>query len=243
MLFCAATVSSGISRRSTKITWAAGDDNSSSGRIHIYDTSTGETHMVTDSMFNDNAPAFDRKGEWLYFTSNRNFNPSYSELDTTWIYNNSGVLMAVPLRGDIDYPWLEESDEEEWTDEEPEEEDSEDEEESEDGEDTDAIDPDDPVTGTWECTAEVPQMGEVQMTVTLVLNDDDLVTGTLSSDVFTGELNGVWNAEDSVSVDEAGGAGADRIFNLRRARNAVNLDLSVRIYFKITASIFWITYQ
>ena len=186
-----------FSHDSRWITWAAGDDNSSSGRIHIYDTSTGETHMVTDSMFNDNAPAFDRKGEWLYFTSNRNFNPSYSELDTTWIYNNSGVLMAVPLRGDIDYPWLEESDEEEWTDEEPEEEDSEDEEESEDGEDTDAIDPDDPVTGTWECTAEVPQMGEVQMTVTLVLNDDDLVTGTLSSDVFTGELNGVWNAEDS----------------------------------------------
>ncbi|MCH2162708.1 MAG: hypothetical protein MK085_12660, partial [Phycisphaerales bacterium] len=186
-----------FSHDSRWMTWAAGDDESPQGRIHIHDTTTGETHVVTDSMFSDSSPAFDREGDWLYFTSNRNFSPSYSELDTTWIYDNSGVLMAVPLREDVEYPWLEESDEEEWSDEEEDDDDADAEEESSEGDNAEAVDPNDPVTGTWQCTAEVPQMGEVQMTVSLVLNDDDLVTGTLTSDVFTGELNGVWDSETS----------------------------------------------
>ena len=168
------------------------------GRIHLHDFDSGETHVVTSGMFNDNSPAFDRDGDWLYFTSDRRFAPSYSSLDGTWIYDDSGMLVAVPLRNDVDSPWLEESDEQEWKDE-----------DAEGGgcrgrrrigrrggrgRRTRRVTPD-PVTGTWECTADIPQMGAIPMTIMLVLNDDDLVTGTVSTAMFAGELVGTFDPE------------------------------------------------
>ena len=151
------------------------------GRIHLHDFDSGETHVVTKGMFNDGSPVFDRKGDWLYFTSDRRFAPSYSSLDGTWIYDDSGVLVAVPLREDVESPWLAESDEQEWADDEEEDgdadEDADSDEDAEgegdadgddaDGEDADsdddadAADTDDPVSGTWECLAAIPQMGEI----------------------------------------------------------------------------------
>ena len=88
------------------------------GRIHSHDFNSGETHVVTKGMFNDGSPTFARVGDWLYFTSDRRFAPSYSSLDGTWIYDDSGVLVAVPLRDDVSSPWLEESDEEAWVEDE-----------------------------------------------------------------------------------------------------------------------------
>ena len=67
---------------------------------------------MTSGFYSDSDPTFDRKGDWLVFTSSRNFSPTYSEFDTTWIYNNSQVLMAVPLKKDFKLPWLPTSDEE-----------------------------------------------------------------------------------------------------------------------------------
>ena len=187
------------------ITWSAATGDSMMGRIHIHDFDSGETHVVTKGMFNDGSPTFDRDGDWLYFTSDRRFAPSYSSLDGTWIYDDSGVLVAVPLREDVESPWLAESDEQEWTEEEEEEEASEEEADAdeESGEDSDeeeadgadASGPDDPVSGTWECVTSIPQMGEIPMTVTLELADDGTVTGSLSSAMFTMDLTGTFDQE------------------------------------------------
>ena len=50
-------------------------------------------------MFNDTSPTFDRKGEYLYFSSNRQFgSPMYEDLGTTFIYGKTEVLIAMPLR-------------------------------------------------------------------------------------------------------------------------------------------------
>lgn len=207
------------------ITWSATTGDSMMPRIHLHDFDSGETKAVTSGMFNDESPVFDRKGDWLYFTSDRRFSPSYSSLDGTWIYDDSGVLVAVPLRDDVKSPWLAESDEEEWadddaesTDEDADDEDDEDgdkDADDEDGEegDKDADDADDedgdkdadvtandPVSGTWECTASIPQMGDIPMTVSLILNADDLVTGTVSSAIFSGELSGSFDP-DSMMLD------------------------------------------
>ncbi len=172
------------------IAWSMGTEDSPAGRVHIHDTRTGETAVVTSGMFNDDSPAFDRKGEWLYFTSDRNFQPSYSSFDNTWIYDDSGVLVAVPLREDVKSPWLRTSDEETWNDD--------DDEKADDAKDEDAGDestpePDaanDPVSGTWDCLVTIPNMGEIPLTINLVLNADDLVTGTVNSPVFSGSLAG-----------------------------------------------------
>ena len=179
-----------------------GTDESPVGRIHVHDTRSGETTVVTSGMFNDGSPAFDRKGDWLYFTSDRNFQPDYSSLDNTWIYDDSGVLVAVPLRDDVASPWLKSSDEETWDDEDDADDadgDADDENTDDDaGEDADG--PSDPITGTWDCLASIPNMGDVPITLSLVLNAEDLVTGTASSPVFAGTIAGSFDAE-SMTLD------------------------------------------
>ncbi len=94
------------------ITYARGPDDNRVSAIFIYDTTNGERHQVTSGMFDDNTPTFDRKGDWLVFSSNRSFNPKYSNLDTSWIYDEAGVLVAIPLRADMKVAWLPTSDEE-----------------------------------------------------------------------------------------------------------------------------------
>ena len=185
--------------------WSDSVDDSMMGRVHLHDFDSDETHVVTSGMFNDESPAFDRDGDWLYFTSDRRFAPSYSSLDGTWIYDDSGVLIAVPLRDDVESPWLSESDEEEWKDDDKEDEDAEEDGETE--EETDDEDEEmeeslghaDPVTGTWECVADVPQMGRIPMTIMLLLNGDDLVTGTVSTAMFSGDLAGSFD-RDSMTL-------------------------------------------
>ncbi|MBC7529579.1 MAG: PD40 domain-containing protein [Chthonomonadaceae bacterium] len=75
--------------------------------IWIYNVEANEKKQVTSGMFNETAPAFDRVGDYLYFASSRAFNPTYEDLGgTTWIYNNSQVLVALPLREDVASPYL-----------------------------------------------------------------------------------------------------------------------------------------
>ncbi|MFM2164010.1 MAG: hypothetical protein RL325_447 [Planctomycetota bacterium] len=109
-------VSISFSHDSRWIAWSRSCDTTELEAVFLYDTKAADPaaarHQVTSGFFSDSEPAFDRKGEWLAFKSGRNFNPSYSEYDTTWIYNNSTVLLAVPLRKDVKLGWLPTSDEE-----------------------------------------------------------------------------------------------------------------------------------
>ena len=120
--------------------------------IWLYEVATGEKHAVTSDLFNDENPAFDREGDYLYFKSSRSFSPSYEDLGTTFIYAGTEVLLAVPLRADMASPWAPESDEETWEEEEDEEEGGEEDSEEEET-------PEDPVSGTWEGDAAVPGVG------------------------------------------------------------------------------------
>jgi len=64
--------------------------------IWVYSVETGDTRQVTSDMFDEAQPAFDRKGDYLYFVSARTFNPTYSSLDTTFVYRDTQNLFAVP---------------------------------------------------------------------------------------------------------------------------------------------------
>ncbi|MFM1822328.1 MAG: hypothetical protein RI967_594 [Planctomycetota bacterium] len=105
-----------FSHDSRWIAWSRSCDASEMDAIYLYDTKEADPAkalaQVTDGFFNDSNPTFDRKGDWLAFTSQRNFAPRYSDHDTTWIYTDSQVLMAVPLKADFKLPWLPRSDEE-----------------------------------------------------------------------------------------------------------------------------------
>jgi tricorn protease len=83
------------------------------GRIMICDVNDGTTHQVTSGFYGDSDPVFDAEGKYLFFCSNRVFEPVYGDMDSTWIYPNSTCLCAVTLRRDLESPLAPRSDEEE----------------------------------------------------------------------------------------------------------------------------------
>lgn len=86
--------------------------------IWVYQVQDGTQRKLTNGFFSDSSPAFDRKGEYLYFSSSRAFNqPQYEDVGTSFIYAGTEVLMAMPLRADVKSPFLPEIDEESWKEE------------------------------------------------------------------------------------------------------------------------------
>jgi tricorn protease len=83
------------------------------GNIMIYDANDGVVHQVTSDFYDDGHPTFDVEGRYLFFTSNRAFDPLYGDMDSTWIYPNSTKLYAATLRKDLESPLAPRSDEEE----------------------------------------------------------------------------------------------------------------------------------
>jgi len=199
------------------IAYARGSDTERSTRIYLLDTvdPAATPRQMTSGMFNDANPTFDRKGDWLAFSSKRSFNPKYSGLDTTWIYDEPDVLVAVPLRADFKVAWLPKSDEEGQKDEAT---------KPAEGEKPapapgaePAAGPDgersgrrrrntgaeetsiaaflaaDGPAGTWKCRAEGgPQ--PIEFTLELSVDEAGAVTGRLTSPLIASDANGHWNA-------------------------------------------------
>lgn len=182
------------SHDSAWITYSRADSDNQNGCIWVYNIKTGEKTQATASMFDAGNPAFDRKGDWLFFSSRRSItSPTYSDLDATFVYDDSAVLLMAPLRKDVKSPWLSKSDEEVLKKDEPKKDDSKKEEKKDDGDKPDA--PDDGVSGTWEADAsggELPPGGLV-FTLKFKLSADGKLTGTVSSVMGEGEGSGTYD--------------------------------------------------
>ncbi len=176
------------------IAYDRGGDKTNLASIWLYDTKTGESHKVTSDYFNDSDPVFDRKGDFLYFASNRSWQPSYGELDTSFIYANTQLLLAVPLREEIESPYLPESDEESWDDEKQESDEPENGEEGEDGDADEPADepaPDDGLSGVWEgrITGGDPiPPGGMDISVTVILDASGGVSGSVWTPLGPGSI-------------------------------------------------------
>ena len=72
--------------------------------IFLFDTRSGQSRQVTSGYYNDAQPVFDPDGKYLYFLSNRTLRPVYSDVDDSWVYANTTVIAAVPLRADVASP-------------------------------------------------------------------------------------------------------------------------------------------
>lgn len=171
----------------------------SNSAVWVYNVESGESKQLTSGYFGDSSPCFDREGDFLYYQSNRNFNsPSYEDLGTTFIYEDTGVLLALPLRADVKNPFLPEIDEVEWEEEEDEESDSDEKESDEESSDSEGESkeegdgdeakeeaaeetPSDPLTGSWSMTVDSMLIPEEARTVTVVLKlgKDGEVSGEL----------------------------------------------------------------
>ena len=198
------------------LAYSKGEQDQPGHSIWLYNVETGEKQQVTSDMFNEWNPVFDRRGDYLYFVSSRSFNPTYSDIDNTYIYRGSQVLLAVPLRADMDSPWLPKSDEESWDGKSKDEdkadgaEDGGKDEAADDGgedagedegdapDDEAAVIEDDGVSGTWEGSASgvegLPD-GGLPFTLTLTMAKDNTVTGSLAAGPFSGACEGTYNPE------------------------------------------------
>jgi tricorn protease len=83
------------------ITYNAGQENTNNA-IFIYDVENKKNHRVTSGFYNDSNPVFSSDGKYLFYLTNRNFSPIYSDMgDATWVYPNSTQIAALALTPDV----------------------------------------------------------------------------------------------------------------------------------------------
>jgi tricorn protease len=82
------------------------------GRIHLYSMDQKKSFAVTDGMTNDRDPVFDKGGKYIYFLSDRNFNPGPFTFELNLNITSPTGIYAVTLAADTISPFAPESDEE-----------------------------------------------------------------------------------------------------------------------------------
>ncbi len=171
------------------LAYARADEGTNNGCVWLYDTRDGSKTRVTAPMFNSSGPTFDRKGDFLYFRSNRAVTaPVYSDMDTTFVYTGTQQMFMVPLREDVKNPFAVKSDEEEIKEDGKKGDDAKD--EKKDEKKDDAKPADSGVSGTWEGKATgqgegFPAEG-VPFTLSISVADDGTVTGSVTSAMGSG---------------------------------------------------------
>ena len=67
-------------------------------KIYIYSLETGQTRCVSHGIFNDFNPVFSQDGKYLFFISNRRFNPTYCDFEWEMVYKNVAGIYSLTLR-------------------------------------------------------------------------------------------------------------------------------------------------
>ena len=80
--------------------------------IFLYDTKAAKLHQATTGYLNDTLPVFDPEGKYLFYLSDREFDPVYGSFDNSWTYPNPTKIVAVPLRRDVKSPLATRNDDE-----------------------------------------------------------------------------------------------------------------------------------
>ncbi len=87
------------------ITYTKGASNDMSV-VYVYNLETNKEYPVTEKWYSSSSPVFSSDGKYLVFTSARDFNPMYGQLEWNHIYTNmNGVYMAM-LAKDTPSPLL-----------------------------------------------------------------------------------------------------------------------------------------
>jgi tricorn protease len=106
-----------FSSDSRYIAYSMGNPDTTNASVYIYDIEKAENHRVTSDFFNSSNPVFDREGKYLFFSSNRYFEkPTYEDLGTSWIYNQTEKLYVIPLTNEEVSPFAPLNDEEKLAD-------------------------------------------------------------------------------------------------------------------------------
>jgi tricorn protease len=79
--------------------------------LMLFDTETGKKFPVTDNWYSSSGAVFSNDGKYLVFTSERDFNPTYSETEWNYAYQNMSKIYLIMLSADTPSPFAPENDE------------------------------------------------------------------------------------------------------------------------------------
>lgn len=85
--------------------------NENINRIYAYSLESEKIAPVTDEWYSSGEPEFSADGKYLYFVSNRSFNPIYGWLEWNHVYRDMAKPYLVTLNKDIHSPFEPKSDE------------------------------------------------------------------------------------------------------------------------------------
>jgi len=67
------------------------------GAIWVFNLETGQRTQLTDHTFSDSNPVFSDCGHYIFFTSNRDFNLTFSSFEFNYLYTNAMRIYALAL--------------------------------------------------------------------------------------------------------------------------------------------------
>ena len=79
--------------------------------VYVWSVADGQVHRVTGDMFDSGDVAWDTEGNYLYYTSVREFAPYISQVEFNFATNRGREIYALALRKDVKNPFPPESDE------------------------------------------------------------------------------------------------------------------------------------
>jgi tricorn protease len=79
--------------------------------VHLYSLIEKKNYMVTDQWYSSFSPIFSDDGNYLFFISARDFNPTYSSTEWNHVYNNMSRIYLVPLTKEAKNPFEYKNDE------------------------------------------------------------------------------------------------------------------------------------
>ncbi len=80
-------------------------------KIYLYDCQNQKTHEVTDGWYSSYSPCFSSDGKYLFFVSDRDFNPIYSRTEWNHAYLSMSKIYLVTLSKELKSPFEPKSDE------------------------------------------------------------------------------------------------------------------------------------
>lgn len=85
------------------LTYAKAGDNGHSA-VYVYSIETKSFQKLTSGFYDDANPVFSVDGKYIFYTSNRNLSPHYSDMnDGTWVYPNATQVAVLPLTHEADH--------------------------------------------------------------------------------------------------------------------------------------------
>jgi tricorn protease len=74
------------------------DLENSHNAIFLFDSHGQVKRQITDGYYDCSNPVFDPEGKYIYLLTNQSFNPSYSDIDNSFIYGNASQIAAISLK-------------------------------------------------------------------------------------------------------------------------------------------------